>query len=168
MGKRGPPRTPTPILKLRGSWLANAREKVEPKAKLGRPVRPAGLSRAAVSVWKQIVPELDEMGVLAKIDRNALHRYCETFAMWKRMEKFIRENGEAHAVTRQDQNGNRQLLHFTEFPQVRIYHKAAELLHRLEAQFGMTPSARASIALSDDMMPDRQTELEAKFFGSSA
>jgi len=43
---------------------------------------------------------------------------------------------------------------------MQISRSASEMLHRIEGQFEMTPSARASITLSDDMLPDRQSEFE--------
>jgi len=77
MGKRGPKPTPTPILKLRGSWRGKDRPDadIEPNV----PEMPSWLSPAAKAEWKRRVPELDALGVLQKVDVTILVMYCRDF-----------------------------------------------------------------------------------------
>ena len=161
MGRRGPAPTPTPILQLRGSWRANAR-KNEPSPARKAPAKPRGMSREASATWDYLVPKLVKMGVLAEVDRNALHRYCETWARWKRAGKFLRENGETYPLYETDKNGNERVKYHAPFPEVSIYRGTSDMLHRMEQQFGLSPSARASIEVPNGM--DEESELEKKFF----
>ncbi len=141
MGGKGPPKTPTNILKTRGSWRANTR-KAEPTPAPGRPTRPAWLKGVAAKKWAELVPQLDDMGVLTKIDGTALSRYCALWARWRDAEDWIAENSDVvEWVDKQGVPGAR--LH----PKARVASDLATHLHRLEAQFGLTPSARASLTV---------------------
>jgi len=119
MGRRGPPRTPTAVLAQRGSWLAKTRPN-EPRPAVESPDRPDWLNDEAAAVWDQVVPFLLEIGVLSRVDSNALARYCVGVVRFQRL--FNHPNAQVTAVSK----------------------LAAQLL-RLEKQFGMTPSARQSI-----------------------
>ena len=55
MGKRGPTRTPTSVLKLRGSWRAKTRGD-EPTPQEGVPESPDWLSEDEQSVWDRLTP----------------------------------------------------------------------------------------------------------------
>ena len=150
MGKRGPRRTPTDTLKLRGSPLADRRN--DPEVKTGAPPCPQWLSKEAKVVWKQIIPHLRTMGVLAKSDGNALARYCSLWFRWRRAEKFIEENGEVFITT--TKAGEKYPI---QWPQVGIVNTLAVELRRLEQEFGLTPSARASIQV--DVPTDKVTSV---------
>ena len=76
MGKRGPRPTPTSILKLRGSTLVTPeREAAEVHGPTGAPNRPDWLDDQAKAAWDEIAPMLQDMGILTRIDGNALARY---------------------------------------------------------------------------------------------
>jgi P27 family predicted phage terminase small subunit len=109
-------------------------------------------------VWKQIVPVLDGLGVLTKIDGNALARYCRLFVRWRQCDAFIREHGESYETT--DQNG--RVTSYQQYPEVGIVNKLSVLLLRLEQEFGLTPSARARIEV--DVEPPRGADDKERFF----
>jgi P27 family predicted phage terminase small subunit len=83
------------------------------------------------------------MGVLTKIDGNALTRYCQLWSRWKKAELFIQKHGDTYPI--KDEAGKIKCLQ--QFPQVTIAHKLAALLTRLEQEFRLTPSARSRITL---------------------
>ncbi len=143
MGKRGPVRTPTQILKLRGSWRGKARDKVEPKPERGAPPCPDWISDAAKVVWEQLIPQLEDLNVLAKVDVYPLARYCQMFVQWREVEDFIAKRGTVYPL--KDKNGDVRCIQ--QFPQVSIANKLAVALLRLEQEFGLTPAARARIQL---------------------
>jgi len=142
------------VLKLRGSALATReRERREVAGPAGTPRMPDWLDDDAKAAWKQLVPQLREMGVLTRIDGNALARYCTTWAAWRKAVAFIREKGDMYPL--RDENG--AVKYFQQWPQVAISHKLATQLTRLEQEFGMTPSSRARL-----QMPERKGADDAK------
>lgn len=140
MGRRGPPPTPTPILKRRGSWRAKARG-AEPSAPPGRPPCPACLTGGARHAWQQLAPQLEGMGVLTQVDGAALARYCQMWDQWRRYQKVLAKEGDITKAV--DANGNEQLRLRPEVAESRRL--SMELL-RLEKEFGLTPAARAHLA----------------------
>jgi P27 family predicted phage terminase small subunit len=140
MGRRGPRPTPTAILRLRGSGLAG-RARGEPQAPPGIPPAPGWLTEESKLVWDQIVPVLDFMQVLTRADANALARYCTVWVRWRRAEDFIQRYGSTYPI--KDESGNVKC--FLAFPEVAIAHRLAMVLTRLEAEFGLTPSARSRV-----------------------
>ncbi|MHC4222602.1 MAG: phage terminase small subunit P27 family [Planctomycetota bacterium] len=134
---------------MRGSWRAN-RNPAEPKPEPGRPRCPKWLDSHAKATWKHVVPLLERMGVLTRIDRNALVRYCVLWARWRKAEEFLRDHGETHVV--KDAQG--QVKGLRPYPQVRMANQIAEQLLRLEQQFGMTPSSRTRIEVPQQESQD--------------
>ena len=159
MGRRGPAPTPTEILKLRGSTLVTKRrDQSEPKAPKGKPRCPDWLDKDAKTMWRHLVPLLDAMGVLTRLDGNALARYCRLWSRWRKAEAFIDKNGEMFPI-RQD---NGQVKYFGQWPQVAIAHKLALQLTRLEQELGMTPAARTRVQVSQPAQ--RQTSDKSHYF----
>ena len=133
MGTRGPAPTPTAILANRGSWRAKI-NKDEPKP-TGVPELPGGveLSERALAMWTQLTGDLSAAGIATAIDANALSRYCMIWDRWLR------------ASVAQDEKRMLTL---------------SDALSKLEAQFGMTPSARTRIKTET---PKRETGAAAFF-----
>lgn len=145
MGRRGPAPTPTPILTLRGSTLATDRRRQrEVKPPTGAPPCPDWLDADSQAAWKALVPTLELMGILTKVDSNALARYCKLWSRWRKMEAFIDEKGEMYPLKGDDG----KVKCFQQWPQVAISTKLAQQLTRLEQEFGMTPSARSRIQVA--------------------
>ncbi len=159
MGKRGPKPTPTAVLKLRGSTLVTARrEAAEVQGPAGTPDPPDWLDDEARETWDRLVPMLEGMGVLTRIDGHALARYCRLWSRWRRAEAFIEEKGEMYPL--RDDAG--KVKYFQQWPQVAVANKLAQQLTRLEGEFGMTPSARSRIQLAP-VAGERRTD-KSKYF----
>jgi P27 family predicted phage terminase small subunit len=162
MGQRGPRPVPTAVLKARGSARAGKNKK-EPAPPPGRPACPDWLDDEAKQVWAQVIPLLEEMGVLTRADTNALARYCQLFARWKKAELFIQRFGESYPC----KSGNGIVKCFLPFPQSGLSLKLSIALTRLEQEFGLTPSARSRIevdpefGLSDERREARAAVLES-------
>ena len=145
MGRRGPAPTPTPILQLRGSTLVSKRrQKNEAQVPAGAPDRPDWLDEDARKMWDHLLPMLDGMGVLTRVDGNSLARYCRLWSRWRKAESFIEEKGDMYPLRGDDG----QVKCFQQWPQVAIANKLAQQLTRLEQEFGMTPSARARLQVA--------------------
>ena len=129
MGRRGPAATPTPILKLRGSWLARERAE-EPFSEESAPVCPPWLNAEGKKTWDRLVLALAP--VLREVDSDLLARYCDASA------RFIEAVGILHA------NGSTYVGQ--PIPQVAIAARLSDQMLKMEVQMGMTPSARAALA----------------------
>ena len=140
VGLRGPNRTPTDVLRLRGSRKAQRRMN-EPRPPVKIPKPPSWLEKDAKSCWKKILPRLKEMRVLRQIDENALARYCTTWVRWRRACAFLEKRGETYML--KDDKGNPKRV--MPFPEVAIANKLGTELLRLEQQFGMTPASRPNL-----------------------
>ncbi len=155
MGLRGPAPTPASILQFRGTLRKDrVHNPPTPGALQGRPVCPTWLDDEAKLAWKQLVPKLDLMRVLTRIDRNALARYCQLWSRWKKAELFIQKHGDTYPL--KDDSGRIKCL--MPFPQVAIAHKLAGQLTRLEQEFGLTPSARTRIHVEPIRVSDPRKE----------
>ena len=161
MGRRGPAPTPTNILKLRGSTLVSKRrEKSEPKAPVGKPRCPDWLDQDAKAAWKQVAPLLEAMGVLTRIDVNALARYCRLWSRWRKAEAFLDQHGEMYPL----KHDNGQVKYMQPWPQVAIAGKLAQQLTRLEQEFGMTPAARTRIQVNNAIAQTQTNDPKDRFF----
>lgn len=140
MGRRGPAPVPTGVLRLRGT-LRSDRIYDEPKVAGGIPKCPSWLSAEAKSAWKQLAPDLVASGLLTRLDRNALSRYCTLWARWRDAEAFIEKHGSVYTL--KDSTGGARCA--MQFPQVAIAHRLSLALTKLEAEFGMTSSGRSRL-----------------------
>jgi len=145
VGRRGPVRTPTRVLELHRSWRAKARAD-EPEPERKRPVCPRWLRDEAKRVWRELIPQLESMGTLGRCDRNALARYCQTWAKWRVAEEFLAESGDVYV--RRGDSGKIEAI--KEYPQASLALRLADQLLKLEREFGLTPSARAGLAKPKD------------------
>ena len=167
MGLRGPRPTPSAILKARGTYRAD-RARGEVKGPRGIPRCPAGLDKRAKQCWGQLLPMLESMGVLSRIDRNAIIRYCIDWSRWHQADQFLSKNGLVYPI--KDGNGKTKCV--AAFPQVAIVSKLGQSLMKFEQEFGMTPSARMRIDCSDVEDEDQTIEeylegraKEERYFG---
>ena len=157
MGRRGPTPVPTEILKSRGSPLVTReRERCEVKGPSGKPRCPEYLDKSGKIAWRKLVPMLESMGVLSRIDENALARYCQLWSRWRTAEEFITKHGVMYPL--KDNDG--QTKCFQQWPQVAIAHKLSLQLTRIEQEFGMTPSARARLHIPNHQRPKREGVLK--------
>ena len=130
---------PTKIKILEGERNKNRINKHEPRPHPGRPTCPDHLSSAAKVEWKRIVPQLEEMDLLSKIDRTELALYCQAYARWKKAESVINEKGELYKT----QSGN-----VITSPMLWVANKAMEQCHKFLTEFGMTPASRGRISVA--------------------
>jgi len=156
----GPKPTPTKILKMRGSWRGDTR-KNEPKMEPGAPRRPTWLVGEGAAAWRQIVPRLDKAGLLSLVDRHALARYCDAWSRWQAASVWLREHGEVYPI--KDDAG--KVKYFKRWPQAAIYTELCGVLSRLEAEFGLTPSARTRLEVAKQ--PEQKPTGKGRFFGGA-
>ncbi len=144
MGRRGPARTPTPILEARGSPRGKLRAKTEPPAKSGRPRCPAKLTKDEQVVWRSVVAILEGLDVLATADGRLIARYCRLSVRLEALDVFIEEHGVVYPL----KTAKGTLLSFRIFPTVKAAEKIADQLLRIEQELGLSPASRARLSVT--------------------
>lgn len=132
MAKPGPKRTPTPILKMRGSWLAGQRDG-EPAVPDTEPAMPDWLDAEAAAEWDRLVPVLRHMGLLSVADQGMLAALC---VAWGRLVEAVRDERIGTSNWQQ-----RSAL------AARV-NAASKTYVGLAAEFGLSPAARSRVQVS--------------------
>jgi P27 family predicted phage terminase small subunit len=143
MGLRGPKPTPTAIKQARGTFRPDRAAGSEARP-VGRPTCPTWLGKDAKREFRRLVKVLTEMGLIGSIDGNALARYASTWVRWGQAMQMIEKAGEV--MLYKDAAGKVKAVQPSAFNS--IARGLAEQLDRLEASFGMNPSARSRIEVA--------------------
>jgi P27 family predicted phage terminase small subunit len=109
----------------------------EPKPARERPTCPKHLSKEARKEWHRIVPELESLGLLSKMDRAALAAYCQAYGRWVEAQENLRDEGTLYETARGNVITN---------PRLWVANKALEQMHKFLTEFGMTPASRTRIS----------------------
>ena len=130
MGTRGPKKTPTAILELRGSKREEIAQTCALHAELPAPL--VWLDGPALDMWHDLAPMLYHAKVLSKRDRNALARYCRIWHRWRQAGKQVDKLG--MSLVKLDKNKRPELQRNPLAIEARTL---AALLDRMEAAFGL-------------------------------
>lgn len=150
MGRRGPAPTPTSLRLLRGNPGKRAINKREPKPAPLRPTCPRWLNVEAKREWRRVVPELERLGLLTRVDRAELAAYCQSWARWKEAEEFIEKHGPAIPI--RDADG--RVKYLQQIPQVSISQKERQAMRAFASEFGLSPSSRSRIQVPEQQADD--------------
>lgn len=152
--KAGRPRKPTALKVLHGDFEKNPsrRPKAEPQPDLAVPKCPSHLSVLARHEWKRIVSELGDLKVLSLAERASLELYCRAYGEWREATKTVEAEGRYYA----DEKG------WKEHPAGKAMRQWAGICHKLLCEFGMTPSSRSRIAITDASETDSK---ETRYLG---
>lgn len=146
---RGRKPVPTHLKVISGNPGKRAIKGAEPKPELELPSPPPELCKDARTEWERVSIELHRLKLLAGIDRAALAAYCQAYGRWVQAERGIRKMAEKDPLTGgmmiKTTNGNA-----VQNPLVGIANKAMSDVVRYAAEFGMTPSARARLAIGSE------------------
>ena len=157
MGKRGPSKTPTKILKMRASKHVPKNEAEEPEPAPGIPDPPLPLDGEALIMWNRMAVQLDDIGILTQVDGNALHRYCETWASWVEATEKVKSLGLVYGTT-----GDKGQKTVKSNPIVGMAQKYSDQLLRLEQEFGLTPSARSGMSVPNPVGKSKKSRFFEK------
>ena len=141
MGKRGPKKTPTVILKLRGSSLVKDRPKNEPVPVTGMPKPPEWVMGEALKEWNRKAPLLYEQGTLTLVDGNSLGAYCIAHEIVHQALEAIRnKKTEKLGLIAKTTNGN-----ITQSCLIALVKTGLRDMNRFAAELGMTAVGRTGI-----------------------
>lgn len=107
--------------------------------------------------WGRTVPILFKLGMLSKIDIAALETYCQAYSNMRRASKMVNDKGMMYS----DDNGKKH-----KNPALEIFRQNAGLVRQFLNEFGLTPSARATLNIKppdkDDILNDILEDKPAK------
>lgn len=153
MGLRGPAAKPTALKVLDGTYRED-RHGGDVHAPVGAPLKPDWLGDIAARVWDERVEQLMSVpGLLSPLDGPALATYCHAWQRFHDAQKEIEANG---SITCVSEKGG-EYMH----PAVATQHKAIELIAKIGAKFGMTPSDRAGLKATGQTADDELAGLIA-------
>jgi P27 family predicted phage terminase small subunit len=136
MGKRGPAPKPAELKVIQGTFR---KDRVAPDY-LSPPVEapecPAWLGAEAKEVWKDLVPELEALGVIARIDQLSLAALCAAVQRWREASRILEERG----LTFETEKG-----FVGQAPEVAIERASWKEIRAWCHHFGLTPGARTRI-----------------------
>jgi len=148
MGKRGPPKLPTQIKIARGTNRTKTSN--EPKPPRSAIKMPKHLGKVAAAKWRQLLPLLDGIRLMTDADIEALARYCDTYEWWLATRATLKKDGDTYPIL----NDGGEVKYIAQRPEVSIAHKLAQQLRQLEQDFGLNPSARASLSVEPEKSSD--------------
>ncbi len=92
-------------------------------------------------------------------DENLVARYCQAWARWRAADEFIAAKGEGYPVYK---DGKVASIH--KYPHTVVASQLLFELTRMEDRLGLSPSARASLAVENKGKIEHEPEEKARFF----
>ena len=165
MGRPGPKPLPANVHVLRGNAskkpLGSILDEFRPEVEI--PDFPSWIWPEAKKEWKRIATELKRYGLISKLDRAALVLYCQAWAkmVWAeraltRAMKVAEEAREAAERDGREYTGGDGLMvktangNFTYSHHWVVGKHAASEVKRYLDLFGLSPSARSRVTVSDN------------------
>ncbi len=104
------------------------------------PACPSWLDREGKAEWKRVVPELDRLGLLSKLDRAVLAAYCDVWSKFVGLRKVLKDDGLIGVGHR-----GRPVKH----PGWQMYRDSLSLCLKLWTQLALTPNARLRMEIPE-------------------
>lgn len=135
---------PTAIHELNGFPGKRKLNRHEPKPRRSIPLPPSHLSDPVKEAWKKLAVKLHRMGVLTEADAWALEELAETYVEVKDLRQKISLEGRTVKVVT-TKGEERQLTN----PLVTQLGDAAKRFRMMMVEFGLTPSSRAKVHVTE-------------------
>ena len=144
---RGRPPTPTFLKLLRGNPGKGVLPKGEPEPQRPDdiPPPPSFLTGYAADEWRRLAGELYYLKLLTVIDVNLLAAYCQAYKRWREAEEALQELGASLPLKGLMMRVGGGAL--VRNPLVAISQHACSDMVRFASEFGLSPAARARIAM---------------------
>ncbi|MCB2136637.1 MAG: phage terminase small subunit P27 family [Rhodobacteraceae bacterium] len=110
----------------------------EPRPPATLPTCPAHLLPTAKTEWKRLARVLNGIGLLTQIDRTVLAAYCQAYGRWVEAERKLADTPPLLKTP---------AGYVQASPWITIANRQIELMTRLMAELGLTPSARSRLAI---------------------
>lgn len=139
MGRRGPAPEPTAIKLLKGNPGKRKLNQNEPTPLITLPHCPAYLDADARTEWDRLAPILVRMKVLTEADYIALASLCQAYSTMMKAQEQLNRSG----ILFKTPSGYVQ-----QSPLIGIVNNCTEKIVTLCREFGLTPSARSRVQVS--------------------
>jgi P27 family predicted phage terminase small subunit len=153
MSKPGPKKTPTAVLKLRGSWRGKARAN-EPELPGGTPECPEWLTGEAKARWNRLAPLLAKAGLLTQGDDMILAMLCQSWSDYIESRKnCLDANGRLQTVLRTDKGS--YYMHPGIAAMTGFWSQVVKGL----SHFGLSPATRSDVTAAGEREIDELEQL---------
>ena len=132
---------PTKLKILHGNPGKRKLPKNEPEPLPGTLVPPDWLKGEGLILWGELVPVLDEMGVLSTSDRFALAALCSAYDDYREAATIVEREGQVY--TRTTAAGSTSVA---ARPEIAIRNDAFRRMASMLGEFGLTPSSRTRVS----------------------
>jgi P27 family predicted phage terminase small subunit len=136
---------PTRLKLLDGNPGKKRIPKGEPQPQSEIPSPPEHLDKYALEEWGRLSQGLYTMGLLYDVDMAVFAAYCKSYSRWRVAEEALNKlaaKDPINALVQKTSNGN-----LIQNVLVGTANTAARDMSRYAAEFGLTPSARARLAI---------------------
>jgi P27 family predicted phage terminase small subunit len=106
------------------------------------PEPPEWLSEIGKQEWNKVTLQLFNLQMLHQIDLRLIEAYCNEMSLYIETEQLLRNKGRIQAF----KNTDGSLKHTQAVPHQKIAKDALAAALKIATQFGLTPTARASIS----------------------
>lgn len=117
----------------------------DPNVESPLPDPPPHLDDYAREEWNRLAAGLHNIGILFEVDQAAFGAYCAAYSRWRHAEEEIQGLAETkphHGLIEETEKGNH-----IQHPLVGIANKAMQDMVKYASEFGLTPAARARLAV---------------------
>jgi P27 family predicted phage terminase small subunit len=169
---RGRKPLPSKIIDIRGgSKLTHRPSRTgEPEPPAVIPKCPSFLDKEAKKEWRRMAKELYDLGMITRIDRAVLAKYCESYSQWAQASRKIQAMGMIYKTpgkisTVTLKNGTVKQTQTGGFPMINPYfsiaNRAKEQMEKSAIEMGCTPSSRSRVRVSE---PPKEENKKERFF----
>lgn len=136
MGKRGPAKMPNNLRLLHGDKNPSRFNPNEPQPREGTMDPPEDISPEVARVWRERIGELEAMNLAFPSDVDSWRAFCEAVVIHEKASKVLANS----PILVKGLHGG-----LVRNPALQVQRDAALALLRFAQQFGLTPSARATV-----------------------
>lgn len=158
--QRGTKRKPVAMREREGGTAGNgavSKRRLPARVELATQVvdeaPPADLPREARRFWRTVVAGLIRIGMISEADRPAVETMCRHYARMRVAESILNEQG--YTVL----GSTGQLV---PHPAHRIFNDASSQFVRYAVEFGLTPSSRVGLGLTEAARKTLQMDIEER------
>lgn len=157
MGRAGPPKKPTALRVLKNDErLKYEQPRNEPKPSANNLAAPPHLYGTALEKWDELREVLEPAGLMTDADKDSLAQYCVNWQLYLVCIEKIKTEGMIMEF-----NGGSGKNYRQASPHTVTMLKLQAAMVKTSKEFGLTPSARASLDLGEKKAVDPLEEFMA-------